>query len=110
VLRPPLPPRAVRAHQDRLAGLIERACATLDRRFLDPAGVELEGVMLDLHYRVMTSFYLGYSVEEANGGMGERFLWLARSLPVLCNTRFLPTPPRVRARRVIRDMRAPRDP
>ncbi len=103
---PPLSPRDVRDHQDRLAGLIERACATLDRRFLDPAGVELEGVMLDLHYRVMMSFYFGYAVKEPIGKMGARLLWLARSLPVLWHTRFLPTPQAFRARRVIRALRA----
>jgi cytochrome P450 len=103
---PPLSPRDVREHQDRLAGLIERACATLDRRFFDRAGVELERVMLDLHYRVMMSFYFGSAIEEPIGTMGERLLWLARSLPLLWHTRFLPTPQSLRARRVIRELRA----
>jgi cytochrome P450 len=102
---PPLSPRDVREHQDRLAGLIEHACATLDRRFLDAGSVELERVMLDLHFRVMLSFYLGYAVEEPIGKMGERLLWLARSLPVLWHTRFLPSSPGFRARRIIRELR-----
>jgi cytochrome P450 len=103
---PPLSPRDVREHQDRLAGLIETACATLDRRFLDRAGVELEGVLLDLHFRVMMSFYFGYAVDAPIGMIGERVLWLARSLPLVWNTRFLPTPRGIRARRAIRELRA----
>jgi cytochrome P450 len=62
--------------------------------------------MLDLHFRVLMSFYFGRAVDAPLGTVGERVLWLARSLPVIWNTRFLPTPQGVRARRAIRELRA----
>ncbi len=103
---PPLSTRDVGEHEERLAGLIQAACATLDRRFVGGAGVELEEVMLDLHYRVMMSFYFGHAVEKPLPGMGEAVAWLARWMSVLWNTRYLPTPQLFRARRLIRALRA----